>query len=393
MGVAIETLRDIQTAGNRLASAEAAEELRGSYRGERIVSDPDLSSQLEDLVEEIGMAIAYRGNPRSPERRRFRHRREEVDNAPIEAYRHSLPDLPETNALMRLIDGLRSLETLVEDTPFGEDAYSMHDAITMELEAYDPDVTHQYAGLKLALMHLDQGGVSEQFRSILQNVEIFFEDGSLGRNVRAGYAASLPAAKAAIAFGADSATIRNTYRLMIAEARNAAELFKLLRQFDLSRSFKRVVATFSKAAARDLASTGPSTDRNYIRSLIIELHRLSKANSVVLMAADLMRTTNRHLVDGDKPAGDELDVAANVLTFACLYTPVFQDARALMQTYDKSPLAAQLVFANGLRELHGELPLGIAPTPQAHLYQRTVILQLLSSLVEDEENAFQNSSF
>src|SRR5690606_10620034 len=124
----------------------------------------------------------------------------------------------------------------------------------------------------------------------------------------------------------------------------------------------------------DLASTGPSTDRYFIRSLIVELNRLSKAKSIVLMSADLMQTTNRHLHQGETPTADAEDLAGNILAFACTANPEPQDAHDLLGAYGKTSLRAQLVFAHGLRELHMRLPVDVAPSAAAHLRQETAIL-------------------
>ena len=134
-----------------------------------------------------------------------------------------------------------------------------------------------------------------RLKQALQDARAGFDEAARKREVRAGFAAAVPAARDAAAIGVDPASVRTTYRSMVAEAANMAQLFQLLRRFDLKRKFRKVIAIFTKAAARDLASTGPSTDRGYIRALIAELDRLRKAKSVVFMSADLMDLTNRHL--------------------------------------------------------------------------------------------------
>lgn len=377
------------------------EETRGNYRGETVTLDLDINSQLEDLVEEIGMAIAYRGDRRLLERRKLRYTNDvdagyageldlpDIVVARLAKYKQDLPQLPDMLTLQRLFERLLALEPASGKGGSDGNSATLRDGIVTELAAYDPDVTHQYAALDLALVYLEGSGADQSLYGALRDVQAGFEEGSRQRDVRAGLAAALPASQGAAAIGADPGVIRSTYRMMIAGVTNVAGLFQLLRKFDLTRSFNEVVAIFTRAAARDLSSTGPSTDRDYIRALMVELGRLRKAKSVVLMAAELMRTTRRHLNDGEKVDGNELDVAGDILTFAGKATPGLDDARALMNPYRNTSLAAQLVFANGLRDLHGELPVDVCLSSHAHLMQNAAILHMLDRLVEAEDRAFQ----
>jgi hypothetical protein len=391
----IDTVQGAHAAQNLLPETEQVKAARGTYQGETVMIDPDLCSQLEDLVEEIGMAVAYRGDRRLIEKRKVRHgssELDEADNARLARYRRALPDLPGAEALQLLFENVRSLDQAASGDERGSDGGTgLRDRIMAELEAYDADVTNQFVALELAIQHLADKDVSPPLNDALREVQARFAEGDLRRDVRAGFAAALPALEASPSLGVEPGIIRSTYRMMLADARNMAELFGLLRGFDLKARFTDVVATFTKAAARDLASTGPSTDRGYLRALLAELNRLAKAKSVVLMAADLMKLTNRHLPKGEKPSGNETDVAGNVLRFACNAAPAPEDAQELLAPYRHTPLSAQLVFANGLRELHGDLPADVAPSPQAHLMQNEAIMEMLETLVEAEENEYQSS--
>jgi len=392
--VGIDTVHGAQAAHNLMPETAPVKAAQGTYQGETVMIDPDLCSQLEDLVEEIGMAVAYRGDRRLMERRKVRQGSDldEADTARLAKYRRVLPDLPGVEALQRLFENVRALDQAApDDEQANDDTAGLRDRIVAELEAYDADVTNQFVALELAIQHLAEKDASSRLNDALRGVQARFAEGELRRDVRAGFAAALPALEASPTLGVQPGVIRSTYRMMLADARNMADLFGLLRGFDLAGRFSDVVATFTKAASRDLASTGPSTDRGYLRALLAELNRLSKAKTVVLMASDLMKLTNRHLPKGQKPSGNELDVAGNVLRFACNAVPGPEDAQGLLSAYRHTPLSAQLVFANGLRELHGDLPVDVAPSPEAHLMQNEAILEMLEALVEAEENEFQAS--
>jgi len=377
-------------ARNSLVDPDTVKPARGKYMGEAVELNLDPGFQLEDLVEEIGMAIAYRGSRQQLDGRRLRSARN-LDERTIERigkYRLDLPQLPGAAAIQRLLERLHALEPASDADDDEGKASELRQNVQAELEAYDRDVTHQYAALELVLEHLEGQQIDPRLLKALLDVRASFDEATRRRDVRAGFAAALPASESA-AIGADPSEVRATYRRMIAEVGNMAKLFQLLREFDLGRKFTKVISIFTSAAARDLASTGPSTDRSYIRALMVELDKLRKAKGVVLMAADLMRLTNRHLEDGEQVEGSEMELAGDVLAFACKERPGYADARELLRLHEASPMTVKIVFANGLRDLHGELPAAVCPSLRAYLAQREAILRMLEVLVESEEAEFQ----
>jgi len=363
--------------------------VRGTYMDEAVALDTDPGTQLVDLAEEIGMAVAYRGDRRLLEGRQLRtiSSLHERILERIAKYRRDLPHLPGVAANQRLLERLVALEPRLSGDHQDGASELLRD-VQAELQAYDPDVTHQYVALKLVLQHLEGRQIDLRLRKALQDVRAGFDEAARKRDVRAGFAAAIPASKAA-AIGGDPASVRAAYRLLVADAANIAQIFHLLRRFDLRRKFRKVIALFIRAAARDLASTGPSTDRGYIRALMAELDRLRKAKSVVLMSAELMDQTNRHLDEAQRVEDGEMDLAEDMLSFACKERPGYADARELMRLHEASPVTAKLVFANGLRDLHSELPAAVSPSSKAYLAQRAAILRMLEMLVEEEEEELQ----
>lgn len=386
---------ELQTVFRKPAfGAEQATPGYGVYMDEQVVLELDPASQIEDLAEEIGMAITYRGDRRVLENRKLRslgNLHERIIKQ-ISGYRRALPEIPGPAAIQRLLERIVALETGLE--PEGGDAdaaNALRDAILQELEAFDLDPTHQFVALKLILQQLEGHPVDRRLRSALTDVLAVFDETARKRDVRAGFAAALPASRHGEAIGGTPAEVRAVYRKMVAKAYNMAELFQLLCQFNLKRRFARVLGVFARAAARDLASTGPSTDRDYIRALISELDRLRKARSIIQMSAELLELTNRHLDPEAQIEGKELDLSADILAFACKERPGYSDARELMRLHEASPMSVRVLFANGLRELHGELPITVYPSSKAYLAQRTAILRMLEIVVEEEEFDFHRA--
>lgn len=381
---------DNSPVGTELRPAfEPATPSQGVWQGEAVEFVPDAEGQIEDLAEEIGMAVAYRGDRRLLERRRLQVSGG-IDEAVIERiarYRRDLPQLPGPAALQRLMDRIRALEHFADRNGEEDAEASLEDRLSGALLEYDSDVTHQYAALKMILDHFGNA-VSPRLYRILQALREGYETAGRAAQVRAGFASAVPASEGADIVGADPADIRTVYRQMIVSAETGAELFRLLRRFDLSRKLEAVIAIFSKAAARDLASTKPSTDRAHIRALLMELTRLRKLKSVLILAEELVRNTARHLSPEDAVEADPVEITGDVLSFANMSNPGLEDARNLLHPYRQAPLGAQLVFANGLRDLHAELPEGIVRSPDILLRQKAALLSMLDGLVAAEEQAF-----
>ena len=64
----------------------------------------------------------------------------------------------------------------------------------------------------------------------------------------------------------------------------------------------------------------------------------------------------------------------------------------MLGRFEKAPLGIQLVYANGVRALHGDIPDEVMPSPQARLQQNAAIRGLLDQLVEAEERQFASGT-
>lgn len=391
MSGAIETLRQNLAALNVTSpvGAEVAREARGSYRGEGVTVSSE-ASKLQDATEELGMSVAHRADKRSLDRREVR----QGQSASLQAlariadYYDKLPDMPREEELRNLVETLQGFERLMDGGSGGAGGALTKDDILAKLREFDPDVTHQFAALDIAREFFSVTDASNGFQMLLDEAYAEFGKGDLGREVRAGFVGT----QAAVSLQSDPAAAREAYRSMLRETQNMGQLFATFRDFDILSNFSETVAAFMDAAGRDLASTGPSTDPSYLHALITELQRLKKMQSMVDVSLTLMQTTDRLLQPGERPAGDAIDVTGKILTFASNASPGALDARAMLSRYGECSVATQVVFANGLRALHGEIPDEIAPSPQARLQQSAAIVGMLDMLVSEEEREYADSS-
>ncbi|MBC8129909.1 MAG: hypothetical protein H7Y08_06265 [Rhizobiaceae bacterium] len=394
MSGTIETLRQNIAALNLTSpvGVEVAAAARGSYRGEQVTASSE-ASKLKDAAEEIGMSVAHRVDKRSLGQREVRQGQgANLDAlARIADYYDKLPDMPREVELQTLVESLENMMRLMNEGG-GSGQGVTKDDVFAALQKFDPDVTHQFAGLEIAREFFAAAGADTAFQALLDDAQAEYQKGDLGRDVRAGLAASKEATQAAATLETDPAAVRNAYRQLLQEQKNMGQLFDAFRKFDVLKNFGEIVNTFMTAAGNDLRSTGPSTDPAYLHNLVTELAKLKKMQTVVDMSAQLMRTTDRLLLPGEKPGGDATDVASNVLNFASRASAGPADALKMLSRYEQCSLATQVSFANGVRSLHAELPDEVMPSPQARLQQNNAVLGLLDQLVEAEDREYENGA-
>ena len=259
------------------------------------------------------------------------------------------------------------------------------------LQSFDSDVTHQFAALDIMREHFASAGASDEFQAILDEAAVEFEKSDIGRDVRAGFAAAKVADQASQTLETNPAAVRDTYRDMLREMRNVGQLFDALTKYDLKKDFGAVVETFRQIASQDLASTGPSTDPTFLHTLLTEIGKLKKMQTTYEMCRDLIVRTDRLLPRQEKGLTNPNEVTSRLLNFSAKATVSLTDAKSLLGGMEKAGPQGQVVFANGLRGLHGELPDEIMPTPQARTQQITALSSLLNNLVAAEEDFYAAS--
>jgi len=366
--------------------AEVMRAARGEYRGEAVQASSE-TSKLEDAREEMGMAVSHRADRKTLGQREVR----QGQGANIEAiariadYYDKLPDMPREDQIKNLVEYLQAMSERLSQ---GGEAPTKEDVLAA-LARFDPDPSHEFAALEIARDHFAAEAAPEAFQTLLDEAYGDFVRGDLGRDVRAGFAVAGLAARAAATLETDPAAVRDTYRRMLVETKDMGTLFESLRGFDVLKQFDEIVAIFMEAAGRDLASAGPSTDPDFLHSLVTELAKLKKAQTAVEMAGQLVKSTDRLLQPGERPAGTAVDVAGRLLSFSAREAAGAADGQALVARYADCSAATRLVFATGLRGLHLELPDEVMPSPQARLRQSAVLMALLDALAVEEEESYE----
>lgn len=367
--------------------AEVMEEARGSYRGEAVTLASD-EAKLADAAEEIGMSVAHRADKKALGQRSVRQGQAAYPEAlaRLREYLDELPDMPREAELVDLIEQLEAFQDLLAGTGEGGAGATKEDVLAA-LHAFDPDVTHQFAGLEMARAQFEASGADPVFLALLDEARATYETSEVARDVRAGFAAAGIAARAAETLETDPAAVREVYRAMLRDTLHLGQLFDALGRFALLTKFETAVETFMAAAGRDLGSAGPSTDPLFLHGLLTELAKLKKMQSALDGMSDLVRLTERSLPAGQRGA-DVVALTSRILNFAASTGVGAADARRLLGSFEDQALPVQLAFANGLRGLHGELPDDVMPSLPARLQQVGAIMALLDGIVAAEERAF-----
>jgi type III secretion system YopN/LcrE/InvE/MxiC family regulator len=388
----IETIRQNIATFNVTSpvGAEVMEQLRGRRGSEGVIAS-DANSKLTEASEELGMSVAHRADKRSLAQREVR----QGQSANIEAlariadYYDKLPDMPREAQLKSLLDKLTSFQQLLSGGG-GSGAPTKEDVLAA-LQQFDGDVTHQFAGLQMAREHFEATGASAELLALLDEAAAEFEKPGIARDVRAGFASAEVAAKAAATLETDPATVREAYRAMLRESQNMGQLFDALSKFDMLKSFSEAIETFMTAAGRDLASTGPSTDPDFLHGLLTELGKLKKLQSAFEGSKELVRTTERLFAPSERGQLQTVDVASALLHFVSKAAANLGDARNLLALLKKASVASKLALANGYFNLHGEVPDDVMPSVTARQQQNSTLKQLLDELVAEEEREYDEA--
>ncbi|MEJ1160544.1 HrpJ domain-containing protein [Prosthecomicrobium sp. N25] len=385
----IETLRQSLATSNVISpvGAEVMSEVRGDWRG-REVALSDSTSKLNDAAEEIGMSVAHRADKKTLGQRQVRQGQGTNIDAlqRIADYLDKLPNMPREDALKQLVEQFKTFEELLEKGRSGGGQPTTEDVLAA-LQQLDPDVTHQFAALEVAREYFETAGASDELHALLDAAKAEFEKGDLARDVRAGFAAAKAADRAAATMETDPGAVRDTYRSMLREQPNLGTLFDGLRRFDIDKNFAALVDAFMSAAGTDLASTGPSSDPDFLHALLTELGKLKRMQSAFEGTRSLLSQTERLMPRSERGLSSPAEMTSRLLNFAAKAAVNLADARGLLGGYEKASLGSQVVLANGLRGLHGDLPDDVMPSLQARQQQVATLGTLLNQLVgaEDEE--------
>ena len=402
---------------------EIVAERTGSYRGEKVTNSRE-NSKISQAGPGASTSEAVRADPRSLQQRVVRQGQATSlqANARIADFYDKLPNMPDQAQLENLVGTLRTfeaavstiahhvaphlMETLVvkreqqqeslkdeqQGAPDGEGGSGPgRDDIFKALQSFDADPSHQYAALDIARDHFASSGASQEFLAILDDAATEFDKTDVARDVRAGFAVAKIARDAAETLETSPAAVRESYRTLLREQMNVGQLFDSLAKFDMSKNFSAIVEIFRTAAGQDLASTGPSTDPTFLHALLTEIGKLKKMQTIFEMGGDLIKETERTLVPRERGLTDATQVTSAVLNFVSKATVNLNDARNLLGGMQQSSPAGQVVFANGLRGLHGQIPDDIMPSGAARLQQGATLATLLNTLVANEEAHFAQS--
>lgn len=285
-------------------------------------------------------------------------------------------------------------QSVSESSHKGAGIHQLKNDIFSELQRLFPDITHQFAALELVREYFERKKAKDEkrLRELLDEAKAEFESSpEMMRDIRAGFAVEPAMQDFVVSLGGDPAStgemsqaFRDTYRRMLRQESHFGRLFDAIKKFDVAKNFTEIVDVFMNTIGRDLASTGPSTDRAFLHALMTELGKLKNLRSVFEAVKELITTTERSLPSSDRGKLDPMGLASDILNFCAKSVVSLTDAQALVQTLKGYSLQIQVVFANGVIDLLATIPDNVIDS-RARLQQKATLNTLRDHLVAAEE--------
>lgn len=378
-----------QNAASPVGSEVMAEQLgKSRVSGESVRATPQ-QADITDALEELGMAAATRGKSDLDKMKLRRGAASNLDAlGRIAEYYDKLPDMPSQDRLRDLAKQFSSFEDLFENQGSGSDGATAEDLREL-LQAFDGDITHQFAALETIRENAVQSGAPKGYVAVLDTLRQEMRQPDVAREIRAGFASAGQAQKMAGEIGTDPEAYRNSYREMLRDTPNLGRLFGALRQFDLSQNYDQLVDSFIATAGADISSFGPSTDPVQLTGVVAELSKLKTLRTVLDMTASVTMTLDRMFPPAqaaNRPDSEE--IASRLLGFTSAPTPSRAEAEKLVKPYEAEPPEVPVAVTNLLRDLHGQLPDSAFSSDNARVSQSRILVSLSDRLVAAEDAHF-----
>lgn len=395
-------LGDIHTVRQQLGLANAHSQIaleappvaRGARQGDPATARKSMSD-LTKIQEEIGNAVGKFADKRTLGQAKIRQGAGVSQQAikRIGEYLDRLPDAPREAKLRSLVKELQSYEDAL--TRNGSSSGSNLDPqdVLQALSAQSKDARQQYMLLQGARVHFENRAGSNALLPLLDGVEKFFNESGVAYDVRSDYAMLVHAKKMRPSRGVSPEVLRDKYREMLISGMNLGQLFYSLADFYKRLRFHSVIDLFLKAAGDDLAAVTNQTDQSFLGNLLKELGILKTLRSVFEGCVDVLEKTRRifpNFYSGTNECGPN-ELMGELLGFCAKQTPTVEDGRKILKPFQiaSPPPAAQVVFCNGLLDLHREVPDRSFPSAKARMQQINVLTAICSDLVEVEEQVYQ----
>ena len=362
-------------------------------RGERkggAVTVVARNSDLTDLQEEVGMSVAKLVDKRSLHKAKMRQgagiSKEALQR--IEDYFDKLPDAPQDEKLLELVERLETVEKSLDKS--GEaHAGTTVDDVMQALSGADRSARRQYMLLQGARIHFEAMGAHPDLVSVLDQVENSFDSSGIAAEVRADFAMLALAKEVAPSMGVPAEALCDKYREMLMTGKNLGQIFYALADLQKRLKLGTVVDLFMKAAGNDLAATSRKTDKVFLASLLKWLGVLKTMRSTFDACDELLDTTQRICPDFGRRLKETAHnkLIGELLSFCSRQMTSLEDVRSLIKPFEDENTTprSRVVFYNGLIDVHRKMPDLAIFSNQARLQQANNLLEHSGMMVEAEE--------
>ncbi|WP_068081228.1 HrpJ domain-containing protein [Polycladidibacter stylochi] len=405
---ALEVLRSNIATHNATSpvGAPLLSEASGQRRNEK-VTQLNSPSKLLDAAEEMGLAVSSKLDRKSLETRSVRQGQgsnlEAINR--IAEYYDKLPDLPDQDKLRDMIAKLKDFQSLLEGKSGGGSGISQQDLLDI-LSEFDGDITHQFAALEIAIEHFEATGDSPELLQSLRDTHKAMQEGTQGREIRAGFAVAQLAHDNAEEFGTNPEAIREHYHTMLRNEPDFAKIFDSFTDFialkqtlgktlnDKSMaavdSFDDVIDLFTQAAGRGLELAEAGDEPAQLQGILVELGKLKSMRTVYEGVDSALMLTNQNLISKQTDDKSTLDkVAGKFFQFISKSVVGPVDAQAIVTPIMPVSAKDSVVFANNIINLHRDVPDTIISSDSARVQQQGILTEMSEHLALKEEEQFQ----
>jgi len=267
------------------------------------------------------------------------------------------------------------------------------------------DITHEYAIVEMLREYFEAEIAKEERKkeAVLEEEEILsflnklassFETEELLREIKAGYAAARIASQQADTMETNPAAIREAYRDMLrVKVGDYGTLFDKLAKFKrLGEDYRGVIDIFMQTVGEDIRSTSPSTDPNFLHSLLSELGNLKKLQTVHEETQKIVDDTRRIVSVDDRMRLDATRITSDLLHFCAKRGPSLSETLALLgPLHEEATPISKLMLANGIQRLHGKMPEEVIESVEARREQSCSLQFVIDRSVDDEDRAAEEA--
>lgn len=344
----------------------------GQFRGDDVVHQPDVASEIADAAEEITFAASEKVESNLSDRKvksKSLTKTHAVETA--EMYMQMMHDLGPADKLRQFAADLRALQNPTKEQ------------VLQHAQRHFSDLSHQHCALSFAKDVLEHEGAEPELLVALTEARAQLEEHH-GPEIRAGLNITRQAMAHAEEGLGDVQELRDFYRDSILGYENISEAYSsILRQHGPER-FEQSLDFLIRSAGNDLQSEGPSVPASRLKIVVDDLYQVQVLGNIHRSMGGLLQKVSKEYGSKSDPAAVQ-EMMKGILALTqnryCRGDQVTDMTRPL----GLPQAEGRIYFLTGLREQLRLLPLKVYPAPENREKLMEASQEALDKAITDEE--------